>query len=94
LSTSEEIAGVYNSDIKEKNKIVGHSKDGWLHFYDRLKGMNIEYFYPEELIEELLRICATDNINKVGGLPSRKDGRDKRGKAQFERRANFRALPE
>jgi len=73
-STDEDIRDVYRSDIDRRTWIVGHSKSGWMQFYDGLKGMSVGSIYPtaftREEVEELQKICAKD-IRKVGVLPQK-----------------------
>jgi len=79
LSTSEEIATVYHSDINRAAKTVRNRPDGYLQFLGGLTGLQVQTLYPKEWMERLRELCANENI-KVGRLPSRESGRDEVGK--------------
>ena len=80
MSSPEEIAAVYHSDINRAVKTVWNRPDGYLHFLSGLNGCRIRTLLSKEWMEALSKICATDNMVKVGRLPSRESGRDEVGK--------------
>jgi len=75
LSTSEEIATVYHSDINRAAKTVRNRPDGYLHFLSGLTGMQVQTLYPKEWMERLRELCANENIKVGCELPGRLSGR-------------------
>lgn len=74
MSTIEEIATVYHSDINRASKTVWNRPDGHLHFLNGLDGCGIHTLLPQDWMDELSKICATDN--KEVGCEPKKLGRD------------------
>lgn len=81
MSSSEEIADVYNRDIYQKTKQV-FLKSGYRHFLDGFAGMTVTNMFTKYELEGLRKITEADTREglmiysnapkriKVGGLPS------------------------